>query len=330
VAHELLGTAVMTSQAWDKVTQRPIALPVFACWCILLTSACVESASDEPPADDGTGSGGEASGDGDDDNASGSDSGGSSSGDGDLGSEPQVDGATDTPLEFTCESEAAPGDMVEVAAGEFMMGCDETVDEACEDDELPQHILVLSAFQIDRTEVTQDQYTACVVAGACEPPSCAWDCAKTNDPATCVTWAQAKSYCNWAEKRLPSEAEWEKAARGDQGATYPWGDAEPDCTLANMEGCGAAVLPVGSLSAGASPWGALDMAGNVVEMVADWYDETYYLDSPATDPTGPETGNRYGGRGGGYASEAIWLRAAKRDWYDLSDWAVSLGFRCAR
>jgi formylglycine-generating enzyme required for sulfatase activity len=220
--------------------------------------------------------------------------------------------------------------MVEVPAGEFMMGCDEAVDEACEDDELPQHAPALSAFQIDRTEVTQDQYTACVVAGACEAPSCAWDCANTTHPATCVTWSQAKSFCEWAEKRLPSEAEWEKAARGDQGAKYPWGDADPDCTLANMDGCGAAALPVGSLAAGASPYGVLDMAGNVVEMVADWYDENYYLDSPMADPTGPATGNRYGGRGGGYLSEATWLRAAKRDWYDLGDWAVSLGFRCAR
>jgi formylglycine-generating enzyme required for sulfatase activity len=219
--------------------------------------------------------------------------------------------------------------MVDVAASDFSMGCDNTSDQ-CVDDELPQHPVTLSAFQIDRTEVTQDQYTACVVAGSCDVPSCAWDCELTNYPATCVSWSQAKTYCEWAQKRLPTEAEWEKAARGEQAAKYPWGNADPDCTLANLAGCGHGALPVGSFETGASPYGALDMAGNVVEMVADWYDETYYATSPAQDPTGPAMGTRYVGRGGGYASDSTWLRASKRDWYDLSDWAPSLGFRCAR
>jgi formylglycine-generating enzyme required for sulfatase activity len=241
-----------------------------------------------------------------------------------------MDSGTDDSDEFTCVSDAPPGDMVAVEAGEFIMGCDDMVETDCFDDEVPVHVVTLSAFEIDRNEVTQDQYGACVAAGACEVPYCAWDCTLTNNPASCVSLGQAKSYCEWAGKRLPTEAEWEKAARGADGAKYPWGDADPDCTLANMAGCAGAAMPVGSLPAGASPYGALDMAGNMVEYVADWYDAAYYLESPAEDPTGPATGNRYGGRGGGFLSEAIWLRGAKRDWYDIIDWAASLGFRCAR
>ena len=149
-------------------------------------------------------------------------------------------------------------------------------------------------------------------------------------PAGCVNFQQAKDYCEFAGRRLPSEAEWEKAARGSEGAVFPWGDDAPDCTLANMAGCSDGLSPAGSLEAGASPYGALDMAGNVVEMVADWYDASYYESSPAMDPPGPSSGEKYVGRGGGYRSEAPWLRASKRDWYDLTDSAASLGFRCAR
>jgi formylglycine-generating enzyme required for sulfatase activity len=97
-----------------------------------------------------------------------------------------------------------------------------------------------------------------------------------------------------------------------------------------MSGCTGASDPVGSHPTGASPYGALDMAGNVVEMVADWYSNVYYQTSPNVDPMGPDSGKVYGGRGGGYLSAAIWQRASSRDWYDLSDTAKSLGFRCAR
>jgi formylglycine-generating enzyme required for sulfatase activity len=230
---------------------------------------------------------------------------------------------------FTCTSNAQPGDMVSVPAGDFAMGCAAT-DAQCRDDEKPLHQVTLGAFDIDRTEVTQDQYAACAQAKVCGAPTCHWDCLKTDYPAGCVTRAQAKAYCAWAGKRLPTEAEWERAARGTDGRLYPWGDAIPDCSHANMSSCGARAEPVGSHPAGASPYGALDMAGNVVEMVGDWYDAAFYQMSPSNNPIGPATGTRYGGRGGGYKSESVWLRTSARDWYNELDASDSLGFRCAR
>lgn len=229
-----------------------------------------------------------------------------------------------------CTSDASPGDVVAVPAGSFMMGCNADVDDECSDDEKPQHEVNLGDFSIDVTEVTQDQYAACFAAGACTPAACPWDCSQGSLPATCVTWDQAKSFCAWAGKRLPTEAEWEMAARGTDALKFPWGNDDADCTRTNMAGCGGAILPVGSLPDGASPFGALDMAGNVVEMVADYYDASYYADSPTDSPTGPETGTRLGGRGGGYKSETVWQRASKRDWYDTSDEGAALGFRCAQ
>lgn len=215
-------------------------------------------------------------------------------------------------------------------AATFGMGCNAQVDSECKDDEKPLHSVSLSAFEIDRTEVTQDQYAACVAANACDPPSCEWDCAATDLPAGCIEWAQAKAYCAWAGKRLPTEAEWELAARGTDGRKYPWGNEAADCTRVNMSGCGDHADKVGSHPSGASPYGALDMSGNVVEMVADWYDATFYASSPAVDPTGPATGNRYVGRGGGFRSLPLWQRTSSRDWYDLTDMGNRLGFRCAR
>jgi len=230
---------------------------------------------------------------------------------------------------FDCTGDATPPATVDVPAGDFPMGCNSAVDMDCTDDEKPLHTVTLSAFKIDRTEVTQAQYAACVSAGACNAPSCAWDCAKTDKPGDLPVAERCQGLLHLGWRSTPSEAEWEKAARGKDGNKYPWGNTEPDCTLTNMAGCGDAAQPVGSLSAGASPYGALDMAGNVVEIVADWYDAAYYASSPSSDPTGPSSGTRYGGRGGGFKSEAVWQRASKRDWYDLTDKGAALGFRCA-
>jgi formylglycine-generating enzyme required for sulfatase activity len=229
-----------------------------------------------------------------------------------------------------CTATTDPGETVDVPAGAFAMGCNEAVDSACDEDEKPQHTVMISAFAIDRTEVTQAQYTACMLDGACSPPSCAWNCDKADYPASCLMSSQAEVYCAWAGKRLPTEAEWEKAARGGEGFKFPWGDGDPSCGSVNMAGCGGAAKPVGSFPSGASPYGALDMAGNMVEMVADRYDEAYYAGSPESDPRGPDSGERYVGRGGGFKSDAKFIRTSKRDWYDLTDAGASLGFRCAR
>jgi sulfatase modifying factor 1 len=256
-------------------------------------------------------------------------SGGTKSGH-ETGSDDAAGGASTTTGPSACTTTADPGDLVQVPAGDFTMGCKADVDSDCGDDEKPMHVVTLSAFEIDKTEVTQAQYSACVAAGACEAPSCDWDCDHADFPASCLVWAQASAYCSFAGRRLPTEAEWEKAARGDQGLKYPWGNQEPTCALSNMAGCGDQAMAVGSLPGGASPYGALDMAGNMVELVADIYDAAYYESSPPSDPHGPTKGTRYSGRGGGFKSPADYLRTSKRDWYDTTDAGASLGFRCAR
>ena len=289
--------------------------------CALLLAGCGDG--NAPDATESTAGSGATSSDGATSQGA---SAGSSSGSGAAAGS----GAAGAGASFDCSETAEASELLAIPDGDFVMGCNEAVDAACDDDEKPMHTVSLSAFELERTEVTQGQYTGCVLEGACSPPSCDWDCAQPVLPAGCLDWQQAQDYCAWTERRLPTEAEWEKAARGTEGATFPWGDAAPDCALANLTGCADGIAPAGSLEAGASPYGVLDMAGNMVEMVADWYDATYYESSPSSDPPGPSSGNRYVGRGGGYKSEASWLRASKRDWYDLTDNAVSLGFRCAR
>jgi formylglycine-generating enzyme required for sulfatase activity len=169
-------------------------------------------------------------------------------------------------------------DMVCVPAGEFIMGSPEGRGNS---DEHPQHTVYLDAFYIDKTEVTAAQYQRCVEAGACSAPNTGGYCTygvggKSDHPINCVDWNQAAVYYFWAGKRLPTEAEWEKAARGTDGRIYPWGDAEPDCTKAQLGGCGGQTVTVGTRSTGMSPFGALDMASNVFEWVMDWYDIGYY------------------------------------------------------
>jgi formylglycine-generating enzyme required for sulfatase activity len=154
--------------------------------------------------------------------------------------------------------------------------------------EWPQHTVYLDNYWIDQTEVTNIQYNQCVVAGVCEGGDTAPEWA--DFPVTNVNWNQARTYCEWAGGRLPTEAEWEKAARGTDGRTYPWGEGI-DCDharYAEAPNCGNEILPVGSLPAGASPYGALDMAGNIAEWTADWMDVNYYESSPRENPTGPD------------------------------------------
>jgi len=224
-----------------------------------------------------------------------------------------------------------------IPAGSFWMGCNSMVDGDCSGDEKPYHEVTLSAYFIDKTEVTQGEYKKCVDAGECGPPSCNWDPTGTpNRPVVCVDWTQAGEYCAWAGKRLPTEAEWEKAARGTDGRKYPWGNEDATCDYSVMDngtdGCGTeSTWDVCSKSpAGDSPYGLCDMSGNVWEWVSDWYDSDYYSSSPTSNPTGPDSGSDRVRRGGSFDSDYDYLRASNRSYYNPSDDLVNLGFRCSR
>ena len=203
------------------------------------------------------------------------------------------------------------------------------------DNEHPQHTVYLDAFWIDKTEVTAAQFRKCVEAGACSAPVTGGLCtygngAKSNHPVDCIDSSEAEAFCEWAGRRLPSEAEWEKAARGTDGRIYPWGDQKPDATLANFNNNVGSTTPVGQYPAGASPYGALDMAGNAWEWVTDWYDIGYYALSPRENPPGPETGSAQVLRGGSSDAPVEFVRAAFRYW-EAPDYRVNtLGFRCVR
>jgi formylglycine-generating enzyme required for sulfatase activity len=175
------------------------------------------------------------------------------------------------------------------------MGCSGS-SAACDADEQPYHWVELDAYRITTTEITQAQYQACIAGGSCSEPYtggvCEWDPAfQPNHPVNCVTWQKAADYCTWLGGGLPTEAQWEKAARGSSQSKYPWGNADPDCTLANFDEdvCPGGLADVGSHPAGASPYGVHDMAGNVGEWVADYFSPSYYASSPGPNPTGPTT-----------------------------------------
>jgi len=222
--------------------------------------------------------------------------------------------------------------MVFVPAGEFSMGSNMTDPEA-DDDEQPLHAVYLTEYWIDQTEVPNTMYQRCVQADQCTPPVHSprfGDEDYTHHPVVGVTWSQAAAYCAWAGRRLPTEAEWEKAARGTDGRIYPWGNSLPGENLLNFDRLIGDTTPVGSYLTGASPYGALDMAGNVWEWVADWYDPNYYTNTPSENPQGPgASGNLRVLRGGAWGVAARAVRAANRFWAfpernDLD------GFRCAR
>jgi hypothetical protein len=216
-----------------------------------------------------------------------------------------------------------------IAGGTFMIGC-APGDSACGADEMPYHQVSISAFSIDETEVSQGAYDACVRAGVCAAPPCSWQPASmANWPVACVGWDDANKFCGWVNKRLPSEAEWEVAARGTTSAVYPWGNATPDCSRANFSLC-SFIGPhaSGSFMAGRSASGALDMAGNVAEWVGDWYGP-YEAASPM-NPMGPPGGTMRILRGGDFRSQAPDIRASRRQAVDPVMRVDSTGFRCAR
>lgn len=263
--------------------------------------------------------------------------------------------------------------LVYVPEGEFLMGAGPEERYALPS-EKPQHTVYLDAFWIDQTEVTNAMYAKCVKAGGCAPPKRTVNAdrtdyynnpAKANYPMIYVTWQEAQNYCSWAGRRLPTEAEWEKAARGEDGRPYPWGSDQPTCQLANtwawnyydswndkvgvQKGCSDGPVAVGSFPIGASPYGVLDMIGNVGEWVADYYSGTYYGESPERNPQGPASGEtrvirglmgyfqqtdvlwiRYGNRlfnfGDFFFRQSVWVRFFNTENYRFYD----LGFRCAK
>ncbi|MGD8491432.1 MAG: formylglycine-generating enzyme family protein [Anaerolineae bacterium] len=238
--------------------------------------------------------------------------------------------------------------MIHIAAGAFAMGADLADDQASEN-EKPAHSVQLSSYWIDEHEVTNAQYQRCVAAGACRPPmQCDWgtptygDPARSNHPVICVSWADASAYCQWAGARLPTEAQWEKAARAASRRRYPWGDApqpaslnlcDQNCALESrledVDDGYARTAPAGHYPGGASPYGVLDMAGNVWEWVADWYDPGYYSTSSATEPLGPGSGAQKVSRGGSWDNTWHGVRTTARNWDNPQDRMETVGFRCS-
>jgi formylglycine-generating enzyme required for sulfatase activity/serine/threonine protein kinase len=228
-----------------------------------------------------------------------------------------------------------------VPAGAFLMGTD---DFGRKSDARPQHTVMLSDYWIDRTEVTNAQYTLCVDAGLCDPPVTRRYFDSPNyahHPVTYVRYTQAVSYCLWLAGEtgqpvgLPTEAQWEKAAAWnpftETAHNYPWGDSPPNPDLLSYsESFAGGAAPVGSYPDGASAYGVYDMAGNVWEWVADWYDANAYKSSGvASDPTGPASGTRRVTRGGGWLNAASLVVVNVRNWATPTAAGDDLGFRCA-
>ncbi len=266
---------------------------------------------------------------------------------------PCDDGNASTGLD-TCISGTCVGkDVIVVPAGNFFMGCS-PLDPDCSTNELPGHLVQLSAYALDRAEVTVKQFKACKDAGGCSFMPGGGDCTGGNValnaalPMTCMTYNAAVSYCTWAGGRLPTEAEWEKAARGGcelygagecetKASVYPWGNAPMTCLLANGYDAGATNVCPGNPTApgsfaGNSPYGFLDLGGNAEEWVSDEYDETYYNQTPVGGWVNPKGANNGSGmyvlRGGSWGWPAVLMRNSYRDHTDNTG-GKFVGFRCA-
>lgn len=252
-------------------------------------------------------------------------------------------GVRDLEKNVVCDKDYKSADMAMVPAGNFYMGCNPGPGNACLSDEAPYREMVQAVFEIDYTEVTQNQYNKCVQAGICaapEYPECRWDpLAYPEKPVVCLTWYQAKQFCEWDGKRLCSEAEWEKAARGVDGRIYPWGNEKPAAHLAhyNLDGEKLDIgyfdldtMPVGSKKPyGDSPYGVSDLAGNVWEWTSDHY-STYERAKDGVSSTLKPTGSYMVLRSSAFFTSTENLRASIR-YYDFPSYiGTYIGARCCR
>lgn len=213
-----------------------------------------------------------------------------------------------------------------VPGGTFKMGYNNYVDT-------PEKEVSIGSFWIYSSEVTNSQYAACVNKGLCTPPNAEQNPAFQNYrlinlPVVGVTYQQATDYCSYVLGRLPTEAEWEKSARGPEGNLFPWGDGAPSCDLLNFNFCKDGLLDIRSYPGGLSFYGLFDMSGNVREWVSDWYAPDYYTEGPSEDPLGPETGQRRSVRSSSFSDSADFTYTAHRFSLKPEDSLPDLGFRC--
>jgi iron(II)-dependent oxidoreductase len=233
-----------------------------------------------------------------------------------------------------------PHGMVTVPSGWFVMGSDPSVDRAAGPQEFPQHRVYLDAFQIDRYEVSNVDYLRFVLStGGNWPPF--WRESPFPEkaalhPVMNVNWEEADSYCRWADKRLPTEAEWEKAARGTDGRVFPWGDEPAGWIKSNIAHAGSKrgfkyppLANVDRYDRGVSPYGLYQMAGNVSEWVADWFDPEYYRRGDDHNPKGPASGDIKVFRGGSWNEDPEVARSAGRNAAPPNQRSYLTGFRCA-
>ncbi|HET9846747.1 MAG TPA: formylglycine-generating enzyme family protein [Nitrospira sp.] len=245
----------------------------------------------------------------------------------------------------------AHDEMVRIPAGTFVMGSDKKVDRNAYQPEFPQRKVYLDAYEIDKFEVTTVQFLKFVLATN-RKPLIDWQYdggnfqeTMANHPVMHVSWFEADAYCQWAGKRLPTSAEWEKAARGEDGRIYPWGNEPAGLSRSNFGRTGLSgpvrdrperlllyppIISVDKYDNGVSPYGVFQMAGNVAEWTADWYDPHYYKTAPDRNPKGPEKGTQRAFRGGGWIDSTPSVRPAQRNGTDPNTKMNWLGFRCAR
>jgi len=208
-------------------------------------------------------------------------------------------------------------------------------DSAREPNEEPQHSVYLDAFWISKTQVTSAMFNACVNAGVCDYSTSHntnpnyLDPLYANHPVVYISWDMAQTYCFWTGGRLPTEAEWEKAARGMYGRRYPWGEEQPRIKFVNVNNEYGTTTTVGLFPYGASVYGVLGMGGNVREWVLDWYNPKYYQISPFSNPFGPETGEKKVLKGACFSDEIRYCRSSNRLAHEPGSPGAVRGFRCA-